>query len=93
MYHKCPENLREYLGNQFVAGISDDAKLDMVQLYLANEKDITFLVAKAAVIRAYSRIGRASPFDVERAGPSDKPSLSQNDVNAEMVKFLRSLQV
>ena len=76
-----------------MAGFSADAKLDMVQVYLANEKDITFPVAKAAVIRAYSRIGSASPFDVEKAGPSVKPDTSQNDVNAKIVKFLRSLQV
>ena len=45
------------MGNQFVAGIADEGKLDMVQLYLSNEKAITFPLAKAAVIKAYSRLG------------------------------------
>lgn len=35
LYRKCPESLKEFIGSQFVAGIADEAKLDMFQLYLA----------------------------------------------------------
>ncbi|KAF6238733.1 hypothetical protein HO173_003239 [Letharia columbiana] len=93
LYRKCPEPLKDYMGNQFVAGIADDSKLDMVQLYLASETKITFPLAKAAVIKAYSRIGRASPFDVERTvASSSKPDVSQGEVNAELLEFFRSLR-
>lgn len=94
LYRKCPEPLKDYMGNQFVAGIADDGKLDMVQLYLASESKITFPLAKAAVIKAYSRIGRASPFDVEKmsASSSSKPEVSQGEVNAELLEFFRSLR-
>ena len=82
------------MGNQFVVGIADDGKLDMVQLYLVSESKITFPLAKAAVIKAFSRIGRASPFDVEKvaAGSSSKPEVSQGEVNAELLEFFRSLR-
>ena len=76
LYRKCPEPLRDFMGSQFVAGLADESKLDMVQLYLSNDPKITFPNAKAAVIRAYSRIGRASPFDVQE----DRSASSEEDV-------------
>lgn len=64
LYERCPSDLRTYLGNQFIAGLADENKTDMVQIYLTGKTTITFPEAKEAVIKAYSRIGRASPFDV-----------------------------
>jgi hypothetical protein len=90
LYLQCPGHLREIFGNQFVAGIADENKLDMVQLYLASESKITFPAAKAAVVRAYSRIGRPSPFDEK--DENTKKEISQNEVNMELVTFFRSLQ-
>ena len=94
LYRKCPEPLRDFMGSQFMAGLADEGKLDMVQLYLLNDPKITFSNAKAAVIKAYSRIGRASPFDVHKnRSASSKPEVSQNDVNAELLEFFRSLRM
>ena len=93
LYRKCPDALKAYMGNQFVAGIADDGKLDMVQLYLAQEKEITFPLAKAAVIKAYSRIGRPSPFDAAANQPaSTKQEVTQGEVNAELLQFFRGLR-
>ena len=38
----CPEQLKGFMGNQFVAEISDDANLDMVQLYLSQFQNPPF---------------------------------------------------
>ena len=92
LYFSCPEKLKEYMGSQFVAGIADEAKLDMVQLYLQNEEVITFPLAKAAVVRAFSRIGRASPFDTLATNSTSQSEVSQNEVNKELLNFFKSLQ-
>lgn len=93
LYRKCPDALKAYMGNQFVAGIAEDGKLDMVQLYLAQEREITFPLAKAAVVKAYSRIGRPSPFDAGAPQPpSVKPEVTQGEVNAELLAFFRGLR-
>lgn len=94
LYRKCPDPLKAFMGNQFVAGLTDESKLDMVQLYLANEREITFPLAKAAVVKAYSRIGRPSPFDVDLGsrGSGSKPEVSQNEVNAELLNFFKSVR-
>lgn len=94
LYRKCPKPLKDFMGSQFVAGLADDSKLDMIQLYLSNDPKITFPNAKAAVIKAYSRIERASPFDVlEDRSAGSKAEVSQNDVNAELLEFFRSLRM
>ena len=94
LYRKCPEPLKALMGSQFVAGIADDSKVDMVQLYLAHETIITFPVAKAAVVKAYSRIGRASPFDTDKDSysSSSKPEVSRDEVNAELLEVIKSLR-
>ena len=94
LYRKCPEPLKALMGSQFVAGIADDSKVDMVQLYLAHETIITFPVAKAAVVKAYRRIGRASPFDTgkDSYSSSNKPEVSRDEVNAELLEFIKSLR-
>ena len=94
LYRKCPDALKAYMGNQFVAGIADDAKLDMVQLYLSQENEITFPLAKAAVVKAYTRIGRASPFDAGAMQPAPaKQEATQGEVNAELLDFFRGLRM
>ena len=88
LYQLVPSNLKDYLGQLFVAGLSDDSKIDMVQLYLSTETQITFPAAKAAVIRAYSRIGRESPFD--RSTVVEK-KVTQDEVNSELLNFFKGL--
>jgi len=68
LYQKWRDNFRDLFGKLFVAGLADENKFHMVQLYLsANPKNIcSFPAAKAAVIKAYTRIVRASPFDLAR---------------------------
>lgn len=56
--------------DQFIAGIANESKLDMLKHCLASEKEITFPLAKVAVIKAYSRIGRASPFNAVAGQPT-----------------------
>lgn len=89
LYTQCPEELRALFGNQFIAGIADEGKLDMVQLYLSHETKVTFPIAKAAVIKAYSRIGRPSPFNPENETTKDE--ITQNSVTVEMYKFFSKL--
>lgn len=88
LYRKCPEKFREMFGSQFIAGLAEDSKLDMVQLYLSTETKLTFQIAKAAVIKAYSRIGRASPFDLP---DKDEDEVTQSQVNTEMMNFFKGL--
>jgi hypothetical protein len=92
LYEKCPADLRTYLGNQFIAGLADENKIDMVQVYLAEKTTITFPEVKEAVIKAYSRIGRASPFDIME---DSKPTTvnTQTEVNREIMIFFKELRV
>lgn len=60
LYHHCPVGLREFLGSESEAGLNDENKIDMVQIYLHDKEQITFLGFKEAVIKAYRRIGRAA---------------------------------
>lgn len=77
-----------------MADLADESKLNMIQLCLSNDFKITLFNAKAVVIKAYSRIQRASPFDVQKnRSASSKPEVSQNNVNTKLLKFSRSLQL
>ena len=77
-----------------MTGFADDGKLDMVQLYLSQEREITFPLAKAAVVKAYSRIGRASPFDAGATQPAPaKQEVTQGEVNSELLSFFRGLRM
>ena len=78
------------MGNQFVAGLADDSKLDMVQLYL-QDQPITIPPVKTAVIKAYSRIGRASLFNKRAVSSSKQDEVSQNEVNLELMNFFKGL--
>ena len=43
-----------------------------------------------AIIKAYSRIGRASPFDI-KDDSLKKDMVTQNEINAELLNFFKSL--
>ena len=91
LHLNCPANLKPYLAYLFIAGLRDEAKIDMAQLYLGGKQDFTFPQAKEAVVKAYTRIGRASPFDSEKERKSKLNEVSQVEVNAEMLTFFKNL--
>lgn len=63
LYKACSVKLEPFLPNQFIAGLDDESKIDMVQLYLNDKSPIIFSDAKDAIIKFHKRIGRASSFD------------------------------
>lgn len=55
---ECPEKFRDVLGHQFIAGLDDKGKVDLVQVYLGADKTtVTYTDAKQAVGKAYQRFG------------------------------------
>lgn len=61
---ECPEKFRDVLGHQFIAGLDDKGKADLVQVYLgANKSTVSYADAKQAVEKAHQRFGEPSPFD------------------------------
>lgn len=94
LHAKCPIDLKNYLEHQFVTGLTDDRKIDLVQMYLGDTDKISFPEAKVAVIKAYRRIGRPSPFDKyedDRTQPSTE--VTQTQVNAGLLSFFEALKV
>lgn len=61
-----PSALRSFvdvLGHQFIAGLDDKRKVDLVQVYLgAGKSTVTYAEAKQAVSKAYPRFGEPSPL-------------------------------
>lgn len=51
MYKACSANLQPLLPNQFIAGLDNKSKIDIVHLYLNGKNPITFHEAKDAVIK------------------------------------------
>ena len=61
---ECPEKFRDVLGHQFIAGLDDKGKVDLVQVYLGADKTtVTYAEVKQAVGKAYQRFGEPSPLD------------------------------
>ncbi|KAI9776436.1 MAG: hypothetical protein M1816_005318 [Peltula sp. TS41687] len=88
---KAPTTLSHYLARFFVAGLAEDSKLDRVQMYLGTNDNFTFAEAKAAVVRAYSRIGRPSPFDKNGQSSAGNHRASPDEVNAEILQYFKNL--
>ncbi|MCJ1343817.1 hypothetical protein MMC31_002014 [Peltigera leucophlebia] len=88
---ECPEKFRDVLGHQFIAGLDDKGKVDLVQVYLgANKSTVSYADAKQAVERAYQRFGEPSPFDDLRSQPSSPPP---TPVQSELVALLQALRI
>ena len=69
---ECSEKFRDVLGHQFIAGLDDRGKVDLVLVYSgANKSTVSYEEAKSAVKKAYQRLGKPSPFD----NLDDQPSL------------------
>ena len=61
---ECPEKLQDVLGHQFIAGLDDKEKVDLVQVYLgANKSAIRYADARQAVENADQQFGEPSPLD------------------------------
>ena len=89
---ECPEKFRDILGHQFVAGLDDRGKVDLVQVYLgANKSTVSYEEAKSAVEKAYQRFGEPSPFDNLNDQPSSPPPTPT--LQSELVALLQSLRI
>lgn len=91
LYLQCLKNLKEIFDNHFVTDLSNENKLNMIQLYLITKRKITFSIIKAAVIKIYSQINKFSSFNVNN--DAAKKKVSQNEVNRELLDFFNCLQV
>lgn len=93
---ECPGNLQEYLGRQFVAGLSDKSNFDKLHVLLDDDENFTFLEAKTAVIRAQRRIGQPSSFGsstlaAKRTPPA--PEVTKAQVNAIMLSLMEAMEI
>ena len=88
---KCPEKFRDVLGHQFIAGLDDKGKVDLVQVYLGADKStVTYTEAKQAVSKAYTRFGEPSPLDQLHDPPFSPPP---TPVQSELVALLQDLRI
>lgn len=94
LYKACSANLMSFLPHQFIAGLDNKFKINMVQLYLNGKEPIIFSEAKKAVVKSYRQIGRPSPFDAydKPANPVQSTAL-QAKVNAGLLAFFNELRV
>ena len=89
---ECPEKFRDVLGHQFIAGLDDKGKIDLVQVYLgASKSTVSYADAKLAVEKAYQRFGEPGPFDHLYDQPSPPPPTPA--LQTELVALLQSLRV
>lgn len=92
LYERCSSDLRTYLENQFIADLTNENKIDMMQVYLTDKTNITFSKAKKAVIKVYSRIERVSSFDILKETKSTSID-TQTKVNKKIMSFFKELRL
>lgn len=91
LHAKCPEKFQDVLGHQFIAGLDNKGKVDLVQVYLrADKSTVTYTEAKQAVSKAYTRFGEPSPLD-QLHGPTFSPT--PTPVQSELVALLQALRI
>lgn len=90
LYERCSSNLRTYLENQFIVELTNENKINMMQIYLTDKMIITFSEAKKTVIKVYSKIERASSFDVLKKVKSTSMN-TQTKVNKKIMSFFKKL--
>ena len=89
---ECPEKFRDVLGHQFIAGLDDKGKIDLVQVYLgANKLTVSYVDARQAVEKAYQHFGEPGPFDDLRSQPSSPPPTPA--LHSELVALLQCLRI
>ena len=87
-----PEKFRDVLGHQFIAGLDDKGKIDLVQVYLgANKLTVSYVDARQAVEKAYQRFGEPGLFDDLRSQPFSP--LLTSALYSELVALLQCLQI
>lgn len=86
LYHHLPVGLREFLGSQYLAGLNEENKVDMVQIYLLDKEQITFLDSKDAAIKAYrpTTDRTSSPFDIYKERGSKHESMTRPNSQARV---------
>ena len=66
---ECPEKFRDVLGHQFIAGLDDKRKIDLVQVYLGAQKStVSYMDARQAVEKASQHFGELSPVEMVNDG-------------------------
>ena len=94
LYKAYPANLMAFLPYQFVAGLDNKSKINMVQLYLNGKKPITFPKTKEAVMKSYQQIRQPSLFDTYNKPESPAQSTAlQTKVNADLLVFFNELKI
>lgn len=89
---KCPEKFRDVLGHQYLAGLDDKRKVDLVQVYLgANKSTVNYADARQAAEKAYQRFEEPSPFDGMNSQPFSPPPTPT--VQSELVALLQGLRI
>ncbi len=89
---ECIEKIHDLLDHQFIAGLDDREKVNLVQVYLGPKKPtVSYAEAKSAVEKAYQRFGELSLFD----NLNDKPSSPHSTpaLQLELVTLFQSLQI
>ena len=88
---KCPEKFRDILGHQFILGLDDKEKVDLVQVYLrADKSTVTYTEAKQAVGKAYQRFGKPSSLDQLYDQPVFPPP---TPIQSKLVALLQALKI
>lgn len=90
---KFPEKFRDILEHQFIVGLDDKGKINLVQVYLGADKGtVNYTDAKQAVGRVYQRFGELSPLDQLHSQPIS-PHSPTPTVQSELVVLLQALRI
>ncbi len=89
---KCNEKFCDVLGHQFIAGLDDREKVDLVQVYLSAKKlTLSYAEVKSVVKKEYQRFKEPSPFD--NLNDQSSSPLPTSTLQSELVVLLQSLQI
>lgn len=91
LHAECPEKFQDVLGHQFIEGLNNKGKVDLVRVYLGADKStVTYTKAKKVISKAYTRFGEPSPLDQLHDPQS---SLPPTPVQSELVVLLQALKI
>ncbi|KAI9852271.1 MAG: hypothetical protein M1838_001313 [Thelocarpon superellum] len=93
LYKRCPEEMKQHIGRFLIGGLTDDHKIDFVQMYLPDLETVEYEDAKRAIIRAYSRIGRENPFDdwASKKAEATATNATATDASRELLNLIRTM--
>lgn len=88
---KCFQKFEDVLSHQFIVGLDDKRKIDLVQIYLEAAKlTVKYTDVNQAVKKAYQRLEKLSSFDNLRNQPFSPFSIS---VQSELGAFFQAFRV